>query len=83
MAWYGDEESAKKSFEFAAAYDKENPNIPLFQLALAQKSRNKNEIQYFQRKYEEACRLTEIIRQKEAPFGPEVFARKFSLKLFN
>ncbi len=83
LAWYGDEESAKKSFEFAAAYDKENPTIPLFQLALAQKSRNKNEIQYFQRKYEEACRLTEIIRQKEAPFGPEVFARKFSLKLFN
>ena len=82
LAWYGDEESAKQSLAFAAAYDKESPQTPLFQLAIARKENNNSDAELYKRKYEEACLLKGTMHQKEHAFGAEAFVRKFGKNLF-
>jgi predicted AlkP superfamily phosphohydrolase/phosphomutase/tetratricopeptide (TPR) repeat protein len=82
LAWYGDEESAKQSLAFAAAYDKESPQTPLFQLAIARKENNSSDAELYKRKYEEACLLKGTMHQKENAFGAEAFVRKFGKILF-
>ena len=49
-AWYGDDEGAKQSLGFAAAYDKAWPLTPLFQLAIARKEGNNSEAELYKRK---------------------------------
>ena len=50
LAWYGDDEGAKQSLGFAAAYDKAWPLTPLFQLAIARKEGNNSEAELYKRK---------------------------------
>ena len=76
------EESAKQSLAFAAAYDKESPQTPLFQLAIARKENNNSDAELYKRKYEEACLLKGTMHLKEHVFGAEAFVRKFGKNLF-
>ena len=82
LAWYGDDEGAKQSLGFAAAYDKAWPLTPLFQLAIARKEGNNSEAELYKRKYEEACMLKGEFNMKEQPFDAHAFAKKSGKKLF-
>ena len=82
LAWYGDDEGAKQSLGFAAAYDKAWPLTPLFQLAIARKEGNNSEAELYKRKYEEACMLKGEFNMKEQPFDAHAFAKKIGKKLF-